>query len=171
MFITGDIEDNVFKLYPELKMIPEFSDLISEFGVKQASKYIWAIAKTEDPESLLYSSKLKTRRESVEKTYLKESIEWDKGLIKQAIGAYKRECMSLERRALKTWGDKIHESMVWMDDNNVEDLLGGRNSPIKNLDVLMKTYDKYKEKYLADKEETSKNEGGYKASAQESGII
>lgn len=172
MYFQGDPEkDDVFKLYPELKFVSEFKALIDEFGQKYANKLLWAICKTEDPESLLYSSRLDRRRDNVEKNYLKNEVEWDSPLIKDAVWAYKRDCMTLERKTVKVWGDKLHEANRYMDDADMEDILGGRNSPIKQYETLLNLYEKHKDKYLEAKGSEGRNVGDYKTSGNEDGRL
>lgn len=169
MYLTGDIEQNIFKLYPELKMIPEFNTLRKEHGEEKASKYIWAIAKTEDPDSKLYTSKLERRRRLVEENFVKHSVPWEDESVKDAIIAYSRECMSAEKKFVKTWGDKIHEADRWINEQDVETILE-KKSYIQNFDYMLEQYEKHKEKYFESQAKSAKTKGGYKPSRRQKRI-
>ena len=168
LYIDGNPDkDNVFKMNVGLDKYPAYADLIEEYDTEEASKIIWAIAYVEDPESRLYRQSEKKKREHVEKTHMKgEKIKWNTKLIKAAIKQYS-DLMPLERKFFKMWGDKIHECMAWMDDQEISQLLGGRNSPISNLEKLTQTYEKYKDKYEQHKASNSRNVGNYKPSRLE----
>ena len=161
MWLEGDIDHNIFKLYPELKIIPEFKALKKEFGEDLASRYIWCIAKTEDPDSKLYNSKQDRRRKLVEDNYIKDSVPWEEEIFKEAIWAYIRECMPPEKKFLKTWGDKLHEADVWLRERDVAAILGGSKKEIDNWTHLVEEYEKNKEKYLEFKQQAKRTKGGY----------
>lgn len=166
MWLEGDLEDDLFKLYPELNLIPEFKALKKEYGQQKASKLIWAIAKTEDPESKLFRSKKDRKRKLVEEQFLKEEIDWESDLMKDALRAYIRECMTVIRRFLKTWSDKILEADRWLAEQDVEKILSKKDY-VNNFDNMIEQYEKYEEKYLEEKVQQTKKKGGYKPSRRQ----
>ena len=170
MFFEGTPDSNIFKLYPELKTVPEFVALTKEFGSKLASKIIWAISYLEDVDSKIYGSPVEVKRKNVEATILGTEIEWESDIIKEAIHAYTVNCMTVEATFLKTFADKIHSMRKFINNSNVEVLLDSKKQYMKTFDSALTLYDKAKERYISSKtKNTEKKVGNYKPSGSERG--
>lgn len=172
MFLEGDPEkDDLFVKYPELKFVPEFKELRDNFGAEMGNKILWSIAKTEDPDSKLYTSPLIKRRENVEVTYLGSPIDWEDKYIKEAISAYQRDCMHLMKKFLKIWSDKLHEATVYMGESGIEDILGGTKSQMKEYQSLYKEFRAAEKDWDASKASESRLVGNYQTSGNEDGRL
>lgn len=112
-FTKGDINKDFFDENPEIAF---FSEMI-EFrnGNKDASRIMWSIYLSEDPDSRFYKAfrDVKKRRAVIEKEYLKTTdFKWED--YNQYIRLYLEWTLSDSKRSLKTWKDKIRELDIYI---------------------------------------------------------
>lgn len=96
-----DAEDHdFFDFNPEYRYFNEISKLYKDVGASLASKVMWAIYLTEDPQSAFYGLKREDRRKQVESNYLQnDSFEWDQ--YEYLVVAYPTITMSPAKEGIK----------------------------------------------------------------------
>lgn len=117
--VVGNPDLDFFEQNPHLKDITPFKDLIRKEGKKPASKIMWAIYKTEDIDSPLYTMPRAERRYEVAKNYLEdEDFDWDK--YKTLIDYYKKLAMPKVSKMFKIWMDKLEGMTDYLDSLTYE---------------------------------------------------
>lgn len=171
--ITGNPNEDIFEQNPELEFITVVKDFIKKIGgKKKASKLLWSIYLTEDPNSKFYKGMdREERRKEVASNYLKEP-DFDWGELEYFISLYPRFALSKEEVFFDIWATKLDEIQVYFKSTNitefedVEKLLKAMNQIPKILDG----YEQMKSKMLLSTKKT-KTYGGKQESLGESGEI
>lgn len=117
--VTGNPELDFFEQNPHLRDVSAFKELLKK-EKKKASKIMWAIFKTEDINSPLYTMPLDERRHEVAKNYLEDSeFNWEN--YKSTIQAYKNLAMPKVAKMFKIWMDKLEGMTDYLDSLSYEE--------------------------------------------------
>ncbi|MDG1314744.1 MAG: hypothetical protein P8P29_04365 [Flavobacteriaceae bacterium] len=107
--VTGNPEKDFFEQNPEIKYMDIGHEVLKREGKVKASKVMWAIYLSEDPESQLYRIPIAEKRKNIEDRYLSEVENFDWNEIEYAIRMYPRFILTKEQGMYKIWGDKLDE--------------------------------------------------------------
>lgn len=112
--VTGNPDLDFFEQNPHLKDVTKFKEVLSRYSKKEASKIMWAVFKTEDPNSPLYTMPVKERKSEVAKNYLNDpDFNWDS--ISDIIEVYKNMVMPKVEKMFKVWMDKLEGMTDYLD--------------------------------------------------------
>lgn len=169
--ITGDPSKDIFEQNPELEYIGSIREFIKEHGgKKKASKLLWAVYMTEDPNSKLYRiMDLEERRKEVAENYLLDKkFEW--AALDKICLEYGRIALTKEEIFFTIWGQKLDELQAYL---KFTDIASDPEQIIKIMEKIPKVlqgYEDTKNKMLAAKKK-GKTYGGKQESLGESGQI
>ena len=169
--IQGDPSKDIFEQNPELEYISYIRDFIKDNkGKKKASKLLWAVYMTEDPNSKLYRvMDLEERRKEIAENYLNEP-EFDWSDLDKICRDYGRLVLSKEEVFFTIWGQKIDELQVYLKETNISDDPDAILKIMEKIPKVIEGYEKTKNAMLASKKKT-RVYGGKQESLSESGAI
>lgn len=144
-----DAEDHdFFDFNPEYRYFDEISKLYKDVGASLASKVMWAIYLTEDPQSAFYGLKREDRRKQVESNYLQnDSFEWDQ--YEYLVVAYPTITMSPAKRRYKTLNDHFDTMLSQLKGEelkNASSFYRDLKKVYEGLIFVESTYDKEKQR-------------------------
>lgn len=169
--ISGDPSKDIFEQNPELEYISAVKDFIkSSGGKKKASKLLWAVYMTEDPNSKLYRiMDIEERRSEVAKNYLNdEKFEWDD--LDSICIQYARIALTKEEVFFTIWGQKLDELQVYLKQTDISSDPEGILKIMEKIPKVVDGYEKTKNAMLAAKKK-GRTYGGRQESLSESGNI
>lgn len=133
--IKGTTQDNFFDVNPDVMYYDYVQDIYADYGREEASKIMWAIYLSEDPNSSFYNLPKEERRNMIRENYLKkENFDWDE--FDMLIKSYRRMFLSKGEAMFKVWMDKMEEMTEWINEMNFE-------TDGKTLQALMKDVKSY----------------------------
>lgn len=148
MRIQGDPEKDFFEQNPEVKYFPDFQKIIKEEGSKErASRVMWAVYLTRDPNSDWYHMSTKEKEALAKESYLKDQ-EFDFDEYKWLIKAYEKNLMDVTERNFSVWVRKLEQMTNRLDelsfgDKNDKLILSYFTSLDKIWDTIYKVRDKF----------------------------
>lgn len=158
--VQGNPELDFFEQNPELRYISLCQEVLSrEKG--NASKVMWAVYLTEDPNSRLYNVPYTERRREVAINFFKdENYDWED--IKYVITGYPRTVLTKEEIMFKIWGDKLDMLTAHVKDLNLETDSGFNKTfkVMEKMDKIWSTYDTVKNKMVEQKTKSRLQGGG-----------
>lgn len=105
--ITGNPERDFFEQNPEFQYV-QLGFLVKKEQKDDASKIMWALFLSEDPESKLFRIPVEERRSNIAEMYLKDpNFDWTS--IQQYIDMYPMSILTKEQIMYKIWADKLDE--------------------------------------------------------------
>lgn len=169
--INGDPGKDIFDQNPELEYISSIKEFIkSKGGKKKASKLLWAVYLTEDPNSKLYRiMDIEERRKEVSENYLGDKdFDW-KDLDKICI-EYGRIALTKEEIFFTIWSQKLDELQAYLKFTDISSDPEGIIKIMEKIPKVLEGYEKTKNTMLASKKK-GKTYGGKQESLGESGVI
>lgn len=154
------LEHDFFELNPEYKFFNGTNTLIKNVGPLLASKVMWAIYLTEDPDSAYYGLELKERRELIQSNYLKnEDFDWDE--YKYVITDYPKMLMTPAKRRYKKLNDNFDKMLEELEGEALKDAANfykSLESMYKGLLLVESQYNKQKQR---EKEQVGSSSGKF----------
>lgn len=163
-------EGDFFDAYPALAYKPPFVEIVNNFSKKEASELAWYIYLYCDPSSEFRNLPPKTRQNELEKNFVKREVH-SMSEVQDAINSYDEHMMSLTKRNLKKWEDKLTERQAFIDETEYNE------NTFEMLDKMMAQTDKMWKMFMTLKKELEKESddqttyGGVELSASETGMI
>lgn len=115
-----DVEEHDFFDYnPELKFIDPIPRLIERVGQMVASRVMWAIYLSEDPDSKFYAMREQEKRYQISKNFLK-AIDFDWESYKYVIDAYPDISMSSKKRRFQRLNKKFEQMLDEMEGSDLK---------------------------------------------------
>lgn len=169
--ISGDPSKDIFDQNPELEYIGSIKNFIKESGSKKkASKLLWAVFMTEDPNSKFYRiMDLEERRKEVSENYL-EDVDFDWDSLSEICKEYGRLVLTKEEIFFTIWGQKLDELQAYLKFTDIASDPEGILKIMEKIPKVLEGYEKTKNTMLASKKK-GRTYGGKQESLSESGAI
>lgn len=104
---------NNFDIYSDFYSDPQLKAIFNEeYTLKVSSSIMWALILYAHPKSKYFSQEDKTRKELIEKDFLKKPLNWDKySTTLEKIDSF---LLSKPQRLLKSWEQDLEERDIFM---------------------------------------------------------
>lgn len=113
-------EHDFFEYNPELQYIDPVPRLIKDVGPMVASRVMWAVYLSEDPQSKFFSMREEERRYQISKNFLKNvDFGWD--LYGYMIDAYPDISMSKKKARFQRLDKKFDQMLNEMEGDNLKE--------------------------------------------------
>jgi hypothetical protein len=135
-FIVGNPEGDFFEQNPQLRYFPATQQLLSS-AAENASKLMWAVYLTEDPESKYYALPYEERRRIIAENYLKDpGFDWES--VAYLVEAYPDMSLSRIGRWYKQLSDQFERMVQTVSTMDTIDQFKDVLSMYEKLDKVFK---------------------------------
>lgn len=169
--ISGDPNKDIFEQNPEIEYISAVKAFIKKVGgKKKASRLLWAVYLTEDPNSKLYRiMDREERRNEIAANYLNEKdFEWEE--LDDLCLEYGKIALSKEEIFFTIWGQKIDELQVYLKTTDIANNTDQVLKVLEKIPKIVEGYEKTKSEMLASYKK-NKTFGKRQESLSETGTI